>query len=57
MNSKYIRSGVIYLLLLLALGAFLYTMFERRTNTQAETIPLGDVAEMVRAGQIEKLAV
>jgi len=57
MNSKHIRSGAIYLLLLLALGAFLYTMFERRTNAQADTIPLGDVAEMVRAGEVSKLAV
>jgi cell division protease FtsH len=57
MDSKRIRMFAIYGLLLVALGAFLYTMYDRRPSTQAETVPLGDMAEMLRSGEVEKLAV
>ena len=57
MNSKRMRSGAIYLLLLLALGAFLYTSFERRPNASSATVPIADVAQKVRAGEVKTLAV
>jgi cell division protease FtsH len=56
MNSKRLRSGAIYLLLLLALGAFLYTTFERRPSSTVETVPIADVAEEVRNGNVEAIS-
>ena len=57
MNSKRIRSGAIYALLLIALGAFLYTTFARRPDNAATTVPIADVAEMVREGDVSKISV
>ena len=44
MNSKRMRSGAIYLLLVIALGAFFYTSLVRRPATTIATISIGDVA-------------
>ena len=57
MNSKRVRSGAIYLLLLLALGAFLYMTFERRPSNTMETVPIADIAEDVRNGNVQGIAV
>jgi cell division protease FtsH len=57
MNSPRVRSGIIYLLLLVALGAFLYTTLERRPSANAPTVPLADVATMVRTGEAAKLTI
>ena len=57
MNSKRVRSGAIYLLLVIALGAFLYTSLVRRPSTTAATVPIGDVAEMSRAGDIDAIVI
>ncbi|MCB0044197.1 MAG: ATP-dependent zinc metalloprotease FtsH [Caldilineaceae bacterium] len=57
MNSPRVRSGIIYLLLLVALGAFLYTTLERRPSANASTIALADVAEKVRAGEIARITI
>ena len=57
MNSKRVRSGVIYLLLLMALGAFLYTTFERRPSTAAPTVSIGEVADSIRRGDAATLTI
>ena len=55
MNSKRVRSSIIYLLLLVALGAFLYTSLARRPENAGATVPIARIAEMVRAGTIAKI--
>ena len=57
MNSKRMRSGIIYLLLVVALGAFLYTSLVRRPSANVADIPIADVAAMVRSGDIDTIVV
>ena len=57
MNSKRVRSGLIYLLLIIALGAFLYTTFGYSAAGEAEEKPIGDIAEMVRNGTVATILV
>jgi hypothetical protein len=57
MNSINFRSGIVYFLIIVALGAFLYTSIIRRSNTQPETIPIASVAQMVRTGDVERLSI
>ena len=57
MDSKRIRSGAIYLLLLLALGAFLYTTFERRPSSVVPTVSIAEVADSVRNGEVKEISV
>ncbi len=57
MNSINFRSGIVYFLIIVALGAFLYTSIIRRSNTQSETIPIAVVAQMVRDGDVTKLSI
>src|SRR5690349_7305801 len=57
MNSKRVRTGVIYLLLLLALGAFLYASLIRHPSTAATQTTIGQVASLVRSGDITQLTV
>ncbi len=57
MNSKRIRSGAIYVLLLVALAAFLYTSLARRPENSAKSVPIADIAEMVRSGAITKISI
>ncbi|MEZ4729576.1 MAG: ATP-dependent zinc metalloprotease FtsH [Caldilineaceae bacterium] len=57
MNSINFRSGIVYFLIIVALGAFLYTSIIRRSNTQPEVVPIANVAEMVRSGDVERLSV
>ena len=57
MNSINFRSGIVYFLIIVALGAFLYTSIIRRSNTQPEIIPIADVAKMVREGDVERLSI
>ena len=57
MNSINFRSGIVYFLIIAALGAFLYTSIIRRSNAQPEIIPIAEVAQMVRAGDAEKLLI
>ena len=47
MNSKRMRSGAIYALLVLALGAFLYTSLVGRTSTVAADMPVSGPAEIL----------
>jgi cell division protease FtsH len=57
MNFKRIRSGAIYVLLLIALGAFLYTSLTNNNNTAAQTVPIDQVAERVREGRVKQITV
>ncbi len=57
MDSKRIRSGIIYLFLLLALGAFLYTSYTRRSTQVTEEISINEVAEAIRNGQVTRIEV
>jgi len=51
------RSGAIYLLLVIALGAFLYTSLVRRPAAAPATVSIGDVAAATRAGEINAIVV
>jgi cell division protease FtsH len=55
MNSKRVRSGAIYVLLLVALGAFLYTSLANRTDSQATPVPIARIADMVRTGTVTSI--
>ncbi len=57
MNSINFRSGIVYFLIIVALGAFLYTSIVRRTSTQSDIIPIAQVAQMVRAGDVAQLSI
>ena len=57
MNSKRVRSGAIYVLLLVALGAFLYTSLARRPENAATPVPIARIAEMVRANSIASISI
>ncbi len=57
MNSNRLRTGAIYVLLLLALGAFLYASLMRRPSTAAQPATIGDVAKAVRDGNVKELVV
>ena len=57
MNSKRLRTGVIYLLLLLALGAFLYASLIRHPGAAATQKTIGEVAKLVRSGDVLQLTV
>ncbi|MCL4831467.1 MAG: ATP-dependent zinc metalloprotease FtsH [Caldilineaceae bacterium] len=57
MDSKRFRNGLIYFLLFVALGAFLYTIFGNRNNTVLETVSIAEVAELVRGGQVREIKV
>jgi len=57
MNSINFRSGIVYFLIIVALGAFLYTSIIRRSNAQPEIVPIANVAQMVRSGDVERLSV
>jgi len=57
MNSKRVRSGAIYVLLLVALGAFLYTSLANRPENSATPVPIARIAEMVRSGAIASISI
>jgi cell division protease FtsH len=57
MNFKRVRSGAIYVLLLVALGAFLYTSLSSNASSTAKSVPLDKVAQHVREGQAKQIVV
>jgi cell division protease FtsH len=57
MNLKRLRSGAIYVLLLIALGAFLYTSLNNNANSAAELKRIDEVASAVRAGQVKQIII
>lgn len=57
MNSKRFRNSLIYILLILALGAFLYTIMSNRNSSDAREVGLAEVATLVRSGQVREIRV
>ncbi|GIV70845.1 ATP-dependent zinc metalloprotease FtsH [Caldilinea sp.] len=57
MNSKQLRNGVIYLLLILALGAFLYSSLARRASTPISDAPIAKVATLVRNNDVRAIEI
>ena len=57
MNSKRLRSGIIYLLLVLALGAFLYSSLMRRPATTISDATIAQVATLVRNGDVRTIEI
>jgi cell division protease FtsH len=57
MNPKRLRSGIIYLLLVLALGAFLYSSLMRRPATTIADATIAQVATLVRNGDVRTLEI
>jgi cell division protease FtsH len=57
MNFKKIRSGAIYVLLLLALGAFLYTSLTNNANSAAQLKHINEVARAVREGDVQRIEI
>ncbi|MFO7634918.1 MAG: ATP-dependent zinc metalloprotease FtsH [Caldilinea sp.] len=57
MNSKRLRSGIIYLLLILALGAFLYSSLMRRSPTTVSDATLARIATLVRNNDVRSIEI
>jgi cell division protease FtsH len=57
MNLRQVRSAAIYILLLIALGAFLYSSVLRRPGATIATVPIAKVAEMARKGEIARITI
>ena len=57
MNSQRLRNSSIYILLLLALAAFLYTSLAQRSATPAATISMGQIATLIRSGDVDQIAI
>ncbi len=57
MNSKRLRSGIIYLLLILALGAFLYSSLVRRPANNVSDETIASVATLVRNGNVKSIEI
>jgi cell division protease FtsH len=57
MNSKRLRSGIIYLLLVLALGAFLYTSLMRRPSTTISDASIARIATLVRNNDVRSIEI
>ncbi len=56
MDSKRIRNGMIYFLLVVALGAFLYIILNNQGNVSA-TVSIAEIATLVRSGNVQELHV
>jgi cell division protease FtsH len=57
MNSKRVRNGLIYVLLVIALGAFLYTTLDNRGRGVDDTRSIGALANLVRQGEVRQIEV
>jgi cell division protease FtsH len=57
MNFKRVRSGAIYVLILIALGAFLYASFVNNTGNTAQPVHINDIAEWVREGKVTQVVI
>ena len=51
------RSGLIYVLLLVALGAFLYTTLFSNNDNAAQERSIGEVASLIQREQVDRIAV
>lgn len=57
MNSKRIRNGFIYFLLVAAVGVFLYSTLTQEKTTNSEAFALDGVANAVRKGEVKELRI
>ena len=57
MNSKRLRSSAIYILIVIALGAFLYAVIARQPENAAATVPIARVAELVRNNEVSRIRI
>ncbi|MCB0083934.1 MAG: AAA family ATPase, partial [Caldilineaceae bacterium] len=57
MNSKRVRSGLIYLLLLVALGAFLYTSFGQNVTQAENEESIAEIASKIRQGKVDAISI
>jgi cell division protease FtsH len=57
MNSKRLRNGLIYVLLVVALGAFLYTTLNNRGAGAADSVSIARVADLIRSGSVSEIRV
>jgi cell division protease FtsH len=57
MNSKRARSIAIYLLLIAALGVFLYSSLVRRPLANASTESIAEIAALVRSGEVGSIEI
>jgi cell division protease FtsH len=57
MNSKRARSIAIYLLLIAALGVFLYSSLVRRPMANATTESIAEIAALVRSGEVSSIEI
>jgi cell division protease FtsH len=57
MNSKRVRNSLIYVLLVIALGAFLYTTLDNRGRGVDDTRSIGALAGLVRQGEVRQIEV
>ncbi|HAJ34716.1 MAG TPA: cell division protein FtsH [Chloroflexi bacterium] len=57
MNSKRLRSGAIYLLLVVALAAFLYSSLMRRPTSPISDATIAQVATLVRNGDVRSIEI
>ncbi len=56
MTPRPVRNGLLYLLLLVILGAFLFSSFAR-SREEVPTVPLGAVAQDVKQGYVRRIVV
>jgi cell division protease FtsH len=57
MNSKRLRSGLVYLVIIIAVGGLLYATLGRRNESQTVTVPIAEVAELMRADKVSAIVV
>ena len=57
MDSKRIRNGMIYFLLVVALGAFLYIVLSNQGSNISATVSIAEIASLVRGGNIDEIRV
>jgi cell division protease FtsH len=57
MNFKRVRSGAIYVLILIALGAFLYASLVNNTGNTAQPVHINDIAQWVREGKVTQIVI
>ena len=56
MVPKVFRNGLVYLLLLMALAAFVFTSFSR-TRPDVPEVAIADLAREVTAGFVQRIAI
>ncbi len=57
MDFKRLRTGFVYFLLIVALGAFLFTALDSQTPRVSRTTPIAQVAAELKSGQIKSIQI